>query len=625
MTEYQLSPSILRRDGGTQPRAVLDETTILEYAGAMAAGDTFPPVVAFHDGETYWLADGFHRVNAALRAGVTLLAVDVRQGSQRDAVLYSAGVNATHGLRRTNDDKRRAVTRLLRDPEWSQWSDREIGRRCAVHHQLVADVRSHLDDHPDSERRVARGGTEYVMQTVNIGAPAQSEQIGRQPASTGSASATYAPTWEVESALFAHLRNTIPLEDGAAWLDQAAVVLTDLRQERAHSERWPAVVAAVPPCRTGDLYQAINNTLEQVRHAQRRAGSTSSPADVAESELVEDQPAPVDDVLVTLVDGDAEAPARRNGAGEAGWYSKPGSTGSTGSPVAEPVAEPVEANFQTPAHIGRVTIHQADARNLVRLLNRESVDLVVTSPPYNTGGAIEYDGHDDDMGAPEYFDLLADVFRACYSVLAPGGRICVNVPFGMGRQPWLPVAGPVADLLTCATAGGMQLEGQIVWDKGTTGNRTSWGSWRRPTYPSLRDTCEAVIVARKLGTPLALPPGALVADVGGGPDVSPWLSGEVFMSLTQDHWQIAPESATRVGHPAPFPVQLAENLIRLYGWPGCTVLDPFAGAGTVGVAALGLPAGERCRVLLVDQSAQYCALAQARVSKAQEATWQLAL
>ena len=587
MTEYQLSPSILRRDGGTQPRAVLDEATIVEYAGAMAAGDIFPPVVAYHDGETYWLADGFHRVNAGLRAGV----------------------NATHGLRRTNDDKRRAVTRLLSDPEWSQWSDREIARRCAVHHQLVADVRSHLDVHPDSGRRVARGGTEYVMQTVNIGQPAQSEQIGRQPASTGSAGAAYAPIWEVESALFAHLRSTIPLEDGAAWLEQAAVVLTNLRESRAQSERWPAVLAAVPPCRTGDLYQAINNTLEQVRQAQRRAGSTSSPADVP---AVDDdtQPAPDDDVPVVLVDEPAastelaEVPARRNGAGEAGWYSKP---------ATKPASVEV-SDFQSPAHIGCVTIHQADARDLVRLFGLNSVDLIVTSPPYNTGGEIQYDGHDDDMDTAEYFDFLADVFAACYSVLSPGGRICVNVPFGMGRQPWRPVAGPVADILTGGTTGGLQLEGQIVWDKGTTGNRTTWGSWRRPTHPALRDTCEAVIVARKLGEP-ALPPGALVADDAGGPDVSPWLPGEVFMALTQDHWQIAPESATRVGHPAPFPVQLAENLIRLYGWPRCTILDPFAGAGTVGVATLGLPAGEQCRVLLVDQSAQYCALAAGRVRK----------
>lgn len=623
MTEYQLSPSILRRDGGTQPRAVLDEATILEYADALRAGDTFPPVVAYHDGETYWLADGFHRVNAALRAGVVLLTVDVRQGSQRDAILYSAGVNATHGLRRTNDDKRRAVTRLLSDPEWSQWSDREIARRCAVNHHLVADIRAHLGELPDSGRRVTRGGTEYTMQTVNIGAPAQSEQIGRQPA------AVHAPTWEIESALFAYLRETIPMEEGSAWLEQAESILADVHLNRAQSERWPAIVAAMPPCRTGDLLIAVANTKYQILQAQRRAAASTSSA----TEAVEDddaQSAPDDDVPVTPVD----APARRNGStarpsspkselaevgnGEAGWYSKPSSTSS-------PAAVPAEVvRFETPANIGRVIIHHDDARNLVRLLNRESVNLVITSPPYNTGGAVEYDGHDDDMDVAEYLDLLSDVFMACYSVLAPGGRICVNVPFGMGRQPWRPVAGPVADLLTGRTAGALQLEGQIVWDKGTTGNRTTWGSWRRPTHPSLRDTTEAVIVARKLGEPV-LPPGALVADGAGGPDVSPWLPGEVFMSLTQDHWQIAPESATRVGHPAPFPVQLAENLIRLYGWPGCTVLDPFAGAGTVGVAVLGLPAGERCRVILVDQSAHYCGLAQARVSKAQEATWQLAL
>jgi len=115
---------------------------------------------------------------------------------------------------------------------------------------------------------------------------------------------------------------------------------------------------------------------------------------------------------------------------------------------------------------------------------------------------------------------------------------------------------------------------------------------------------------------VTLPAGVMVSK-GDGADVSPWLDAETFMALTQDHWQISPESAQRVGHPAPFPVRLAEGLIRLYGWPGCTVLDPFAGAGTVAVAVLGLPGGAGCRVALVDQSAQYCLRAADRVRRVQ--------
>lgn len=614
MSEYQLAPSILRRDGGTQPRAVLDEETIFEYAMAMTAGDVFPAVVAFHDGDAYWLADGFHRVNAALRAGVVLLPVDVRQGSQRDAVLYSAGVNATHGLRRTNNDKRRAVVRLLSDPEWSQWSDREIGRRCAVSHQFVNNLRSELSVNglQISGRRVTRGGAEYTMQTAGIGQPAQSEQIGRQPASQA-----FAPIWELGHALYAHLRASIPMGDD--WLYVAEVALVELRERGDDAPRWPEVVAAMPPCRKGDLVQAIHNTLEQVRQAQRLQ---AKPADAAAGEPAARDDAPyyemrkpisagtltgpalitrfLDPSEVTAAEEPAPVepdPAGFAGAGETGWY-------------AEPVEAPVE--FRSPTRIGSIEIHHEDARALSNVVLPGSVDLIVTSPPYNTGGVIEYDGHDDDLGELDYLLLLDAVWKECYLVMTPGARICVNVPFGMGRQPWRPVANSV---MTGLTLVGFELDGQVVWDKNTTGNRTTWGSWRRPTSPALRDTCEAVIVAHKPGL-LVLPAGVLVAN-GDGADVSPWLDAETFMSLTQDHWQIAPESAQRVGHPAPFPVKLAEGLIRLYGWPGCTILDPFAGSGTVAVAALGLPGGAGCPVVLVDQSAKYCLRAADRVHKVQ--------
>lgn len=640
MTEQQLSTSILRRDGGTQPRAALDEATIQEYADAMRAGDRFPPVVAFHDGHAYWLADGFHRVNAALRAEVGSLLVDVRQGTQRDAILYSAGVNATHGLRRTNEDKRRAVIRLLSDPEWAAWSDREIGRRCAVSHTFVVNLRKELSVNglQIDARRVARGGTEYTMQTAAIGQPAQSEQIGRQPANQANA-----PIWEIESAIYAHLRETIQLEDGADWLAQADAVLSEVATHWRQSERWPTFAGLVP-CRLNDLVQAINNTLEQVHHAQRRQAAAvvvvGDPGELPDAETVTDTTdwvgahidapadAPARTLRLDIRDADVDAAPPDESADDVPYYEasrgisvgtlrvniRPAANGH--EPPAESVnpvnpVNPVDAcEFPGSMTIDNITIHQADARAADNYVLAESVHLVITSPPYNTGGAVEYDGHNDNLGDLDYLLLLDTAWRKCYQVMTPGARICVNVPFGMGRQPWRPVATSVMTGLTLA---GFDLEGQIVWDKNTTGNRTTWGSWRRPTNPSLRDTCEAVIIARKVGE-YELPAGVLVPD-GDGPDVSPWLPADTFMALTQDHWQIAPESAARVGHPAPFPVRLAEGLLRLYGWPGCSVLDPFAGAGTVAVAALGLPGGSACTVTLIDQSARYCLLAADRVRK----------
>jgi hypothetical protein len=135
----------IRADGGTQARAKPDENTISEYSQALNDGARFPPIVVFYDGTHYWLADGFHRLAAHQKHGRFVIEADVRQGTQRDAVLFAAGANATHGLRRTDADKRRAVVTMLRDPEWRQWSNTEIARRCAVGEKLVRTVRGELE------------------------------------------------------------------------------------------------------------------------------------------------------------------------------------------------------------------------------------------------------------------------------------------------------------------------------------------------------------------------------------------------------------------------------------------------------------------------------------------------
>jgi hypothetical protein len=147
----RLEPGQIRTDGGTQMRAGLNEETVVEYLELIQEPNEwpFPPVIVFHDGEVYWMGDGFHRVEAARRyvereRVVYSVVAEVRPGTRRDAVLWAAGANAAHGLRRTNADKRRAVETLLRDPEWSQWSDREIARRCHVDHKTVGAIRSEL-------------------------------------------------------------------------------------------------------------------------------------------------------------------------------------------------------------------------------------------------------------------------------------------------------------------------------------------------------------------------------------------------------------------------------------------------------------------------------------------------
>lgn len=172
MADY-LELRLIRTDGGTQPRAQINQDTVDEYAADMGAGATFPPVVVFYDGSEYWLADGFHRVAAARKLGSVDIEADIRPGTRRDAVLYSVGANAVHGMRRTNEDKRRAVMTLLNDAEWARWSDREIARRCGVTQPFVGRVRGETSDNcyqiAPAPRLAQRNGTTYTVNTANIG------------------------------------------------------------------------------------------------------------------------------------------------------------------------------------------------------------------------------------------------------------------------------------------------------------------------------------------------------------------------------------------------------------------------------------------------------------------------
>ena len=172
-TEIEMQPlERFRLDGGTQARLKIDEDIVMEYAEAMQRGDTFPPVIAFDDGNSLWLADGFHRYQACKLLGKPAIATDRREGSQRDAILYSLGANASHGLRRGSADKRRAVETMLKDSQWSQWSNRDVARRCGVDEKTVRYMREELTaEIPQSDTRIytTRHGTVTKMKTAKIG------------------------------------------------------------------------------------------------------------------------------------------------------------------------------------------------------------------------------------------------------------------------------------------------------------------------------------------------------------------------------------------------------------------------------------------------------------------------
>lgn len=166
-----LAIALIRTDGGTQPRATINQLTVAEYAEDMRSGDHFPPVLVFWDGGDYWLADGFHRLLAAQSLELPAIAVDIRRGTRRDAILYSVGANAHHGLRRSNVDKRRAVLMLLQDREWSRYSNNRIAKLCFVSADLVNRLRLSLNDSLSERQRIyqTKHGTVSTMDTTNIG------------------------------------------------------------------------------------------------------------------------------------------------------------------------------------------------------------------------------------------------------------------------------------------------------------------------------------------------------------------------------------------------------------------------------------------------------------------------
>lgn len=134
----------IRIDGGTQSRQKLDQGVVDEYAELIKEGTEFPPISVVFDGTDYYLADGFHRLLAAQKAGKAAINCDVINGTLRDAVLYSLSANHNHGLRRSIEDKRKAVLTMLEDFEWAEWDDREIARQCHVSHPFVAKMRAAL-------------------------------------------------------------------------------------------------------------------------------------------------------------------------------------------------------------------------------------------------------------------------------------------------------------------------------------------------------------------------------------------------------------------------------------------------------------------------------------------------
>ena len=261
--------------------------------------------------------------------------------------------------------------------------------------------------------------------------------------------------------------------------------------------------------------------------------------------------------------------SRRENHDSAGFYKR----------FAPPVLSD-DATVEAPGVVDE--IYLGDARSMDRV-RPSSVALVVTSPPYFAGKQYE-----EELGAEgipasytEYVALLEGVFAECVAKLEPGGRIAVNVA-NLGRKPYRSLSADVIGILQDKL--GLLLRGEVVWRKARgAGGNCAWGSFRSPANPVLRDLTERVVIASKGRFDRAVPRAARQRD---GLPHRPTTTADEFMEATLDVWELAPESATRVGHPAPFPVELPQRFVELYTYEGDVVLDPFMGSGSTAVAAL---------------------------------------
>ena len=257
----------------------------------------------------------------------------------------------------------------------------------------------------------------------------------------------------------------------------------------------------------------------------------------------------------------------------------------------------------------RDAIWVGDARDMDRYgdVTDDSVALVVTSPPYFAGKEYEAVigvGHvPADYDA--YLHMLHDVFSRCFDKLEPGGRIAVNVA-NLGRKPYRSLSRDVIDLLEGL---GYLLRGEIIWQKSrAAGGSCAWGTYQRPGNPVLRDVSERIVVASKGRFDRALTPEQRHLE---GLPHEGTMTMDDFVDATVDVWDLPTESATRVGHPAPFPVELPRRLIELYTYRGDLVLDPFMGSGSTAVAAVRT---ER-HYAGFDTDPTYVALAERRVAE----------
>lgn len=229
-----------------------------------------------------------------------------------------------------------------------------------------------------------------------------------------------------------------------------------------------------------------------------------------------------------------------------------------------------------------------------RQITPESIDLIVTSPPYNVD--IQYNSHNDQITYKEYLAFSKQWMKRCHGWLKDDGRFCLNIPLDKNKGGSQSVG---ADLTTIAKKCGFSYHSTIIWNEGNISRRTAWGSWMSASAPYVIAPVELVVVLYK--NTWKKTSGSRESDI----------SREEFMAWTNGLWTFNGERKTKIGHPAPFPVELPLRCMKLFSFVEDTVLDPFMGSGSTLVAASGC----NRKGFGIEIDPRYCEIAVKRIEK----------
>lgn len=228
----------------------------------------------------------------------------------------------------------------------------------------------------------------------------------------------------------------------------------------------------------------------------------------------------------------------------------------------------------------------------VKAIHENSIDLIVTSPPYNVD--IKYNSHDDMASYEEYLSFTESWLRQCYKLLRDDGRLCLNIPLDKNKGGQQSV---YVDITSIAKKIGWNYHSTIIWNEQNISRRTAWGSWLSAAAPYVIAPVEVIVVLYK--SIWKKSSGTRQSDI----------SRDEFMEWTNGVWNFSGESKKRIGHPSPFPVELPKRCIKLFSFVGDTILDPFLGSGSTLLACLDT---QRVGVG-IDIDEQYCELAKNRI------------